>query len=69
MNMSWSKNVSTFITPLEARFFAGDDAKLQVVMQNIYKSALGGKAVRGFAGLRRKLKVKEVDESLESSEL
>ncbi len=69
MNMSWSKNVSTFMTPLEARYFAGDDATLQVAMQNIFKSKVGGKAVRGFAGLRRKLKVKEVDESLESSEL
>lgn len=69
INMTWSKNVSTHMTPLEGRFFAGEDAKLQVAMQNIYKSKIGGKAVRGLAGLRRRLKVKEVDESLESSGL
>lgn len=69
INMSWSKNVSTYMTPLEGRYFAGEDAKLHVAMQNIYKSRIGGKAVRGLAGLRRRLKVKEVDESFESSGL
>ena len=69
VNMTWSKNVSTYMTPLEARYFAGDDAKLQVTMQNIYKSKIGGMAIRSFAGLRRRLKVKEVEDSFESSGL
>ncbi|MDH3975915.1 MAG: hypothetical protein OEV42_16700 [Deltaproteobacteria bacterium] len=69
MNMSWSKSVSTHLTPLESRFFAGEDARLQVVMQNIYKTKVGGKAVRGYTGLRRRLKVKEVEDSFESSGL
>jgi len=69
MNMSWSKNVSTFMTPLEARYFAGEEAKLQVAMQNLFKSKVGGKAVRSIAGLRRRLKVKEVEDSFESSGL
>lgn len=69
MNMSWSKNVSTYMTPLEARYFAGEEAKLQVAMQSLFKSKVGGKAVRGIAGLRRRLKVKEVEDSFESSGL
>ena len=69
INMTWSKNVSTYMTPLEARYFAGVDAKLQVTMQSIYKSRIGGMAVRSFAGLRRRLKVSEVEESFESSGL
>ncbi|MBE9537091.1 MAG: radical SAM protein [Proteobacteria bacterium] len=69
INMTWSKNISTYMTPLEGRYFSGDDAKLQVVMQNIYKTKIGGKAVRSIAGLRRRLKVKEVEDSFESSGL
>ncbi len=69
INMTWAKNVSTYMTPIEGRFFAGEDAKLQVAMQSIYKSKIGGKAIRGLAGLRRRLKVKEVEESFESSGL
>ena len=58
INMIWSKNISTEMTPLEGRYFTDDDAKIQVAMHNIYKSKIGGKAARGLAGLRRRLKVK-----------
>lgn len=69
INMTWTKNVSTHMTPLEGRYFAGDEAKLQVAMQNIYKTKIGGKAIRGLAGLRRKLRVKDVDDLNKPSEL
>lgn len=69
INMTWEKNVSAHMTPLEGRYFAGDDAKLQVVMQSIYKSKIGGKAFRGFVGLRRKLRVKDLEDADKASDI
>lgn len=69
INMSWSKHVSIFITPIEGRYFTGDDSKKEVTLYNLYKSRLGGIAAREIAKLRRRLKVKEVEDSFDSSEL
>jgi hypothetical protein len=69
INMSWSKHVSIFITPIEGRYFTGDEAKLEVTLYNLYKSKLGGIATREMAKLRRRLKVREIEDSFDSSEL
>lgn len=69
INMSWSKHVSIFITPIEGRYFTGDEAKLEVTLYNLYKSKIGGMATREIAKLRRRLKVREVEDSFDSSEL
>ncbi len=69
ISMSWSKHVSIFITPIEGRYFTGDAAKREVTLYNLYKSKLGGIATREMAKLRRRLKVKEVDDSYDSSKL
>lgn len=69
INMSWSKHVSIFITPIEGRYFSGDQAKLEVTLYNLYKSKIGGMATREIAKLRRRLKVREVEDSFDSSEL
>lgn len=64
ISMNWSKHVSIFITPLEGRYFTENEAKLEVTLYNICKSRLGGIAAREIAKLRRKLKVKEVEDTL-----
>ena len=69
INMNWSKHVSIFITPIEGRYFTGDQAKLEVTLYNLYKSKIGGLATREIAKLRRKLKVREVEGSFDASEL
>lgn len=69
ISMNWSKHVSIFITPIEGRYFTGDDAKLEVTLYNLYKSKLGSMATREIAKLRRRLKVREVEDSFDSSEL
>jgi len=69
INMNWSKHVSIFITPIEGRYFTNDQAKLEVTLYNLYKSKIGGMATREIAKLRRRLKVREVEDSFDSSEL
>lgn len=69
ISMNWSKHVSIFITPIEGRYFTGDEAKLEVTLYNLYKSKLGGIATREIAKLRRRLKVREVEDSFDSSGL
>lgn len=58
INTSWIRDISVVTTPLEGRFFVDDDARMQTLMQNFYKSRLGLKAAWSMATLRRKLKVK-----------
>ena len=41
INLGWVRDLSFAITPLEARFFAGDDARMAVVLQHFYRSQLG----------------------------
>jgi hypothetical protein len=69
INMNWSKHVSIFITPIEGRYFTGEQAKIEVTLYNLYKSKIGGLATREIAKLRRRLKVREVEDSFDSSEL
>ncbi|MEK7851763.1 MAG: radical SAM protein, partial [Deltaproteobacteria bacterium] len=69
ISMNWSKHVSIFITPIEGRYFTGDQAKLELTLYNLYKSKIGGMATREIAKLRRRLKVREIEDSFDSSEL
>lgn len=72
INTSWVRDISVVTTPLEGRFFVGDEARLKTFIQNFYKSRLGLKAAWGLATLRRKLRVKRVphnqEEALKSSD-
>ncbi|MBI3753688.1 MAG: radical SAM protein [Deltaproteobacteria bacterium] len=58
INTTWVRDISIVTTPLEGRFFVGDEARMKTWMQNFYKSRLGLKAAWSLATLRRKLKVK-----------
>lgn len=69
ININWVKDISVVTTPLEARFFTGDMSRLKSILQRFYKSKLGLKTIWGLSTLRRKLRVKEVGESLDSSGL
>jgi len=69
INVQFMRDLGYAITPIEARFFAGDDAKLDVAVSNFYRSKLGSRAVRGLSQLRRRLRVKRVSESFDSSQL
>ncbi|HVO27971.1 MAG TPA: radical SAM protein [Candidatus Margulisiibacteriota bacterium] len=69
INMGWIRDLSFAITPLEARFFAGDEARLTVAMQQFYRSKIGSAAARNLARLRRRLRVRTVSDSFDSSHL
>ena len=69
INMGWIGDLSFAITPLEARFFAGDDARLAVAMQQFQRSRIGSVATRNLARLRRRLRVRTVSDSFDSSHL
>jgi hypothetical protein len=68
INMGWVRDLSFAVTPLEARFFAGDDTRLSVTQQ-FYRSRLGNVAARNLARLRRRLRVRTVSDSFDSSHL
>ncbi len=69
INMGWMRDLSVSVTPLEARFFAGDEPRLTVAMQHFYRSRLGALTAKSLARLRRRLRVKTVRDSLDSSQL
>ena len=69
INMGWIGDLSFAITPLEARFFAGDDARLAVAMQHFHRSRIGSVTTRNLARLRRRLRVRTVSDSFDSSHL
>lgn len=69
INMGWIGDLSFAITPLEARFFAGDDARLAVAMQQFHRSRIGSVTTRNLARLRRRLRVSTVSDSFDSSHL
>jgi hypothetical protein len=69
INMGWIRDLSFAITPLEARYFAGDEARLTVAMQQFYRSKIGSVAARNLARLRRRLRVRTVSDSFDSSHL
>jgi hypothetical protein len=69
INMGWVRDLSFAITPLEARFFAGDDARASVAMQHFYRSKLGILTARSLSGLRRRLRVRTIGDSFDAARL
>ena len=67
INMGWVRDLALGITPLEARHFAGDDARLAVTVQQLARSRLGGLAARGLARFRRRLRVRTVGDSADAA--
>jgi hypothetical protein len=60
--MGWVRDLAAGIAPIEARHFAGDDARLAVTVQNLTRSRVGALAARGLARMRRRLRVRTVSD-------
>lgn len=69
INMHWVRDLSFAVTPIEARFFAGDEARASVGTGQFYRSRLGALAARNLSRLRRRLRVRQVSDSFDSSHL
>jgi len=69
INMHWVRDLSFAMTPIEARFFADDDARANAGLGTFYRSRLGGIAARNLSRLRRRLRVRQVSDSFDSSHL
>jgi hypothetical protein len=67
INMGWVRDIAAGITPLEARWFAGDHARLAVTVQHLTRSRLGGLAARGLARFRRRMRVRPADEASDAA--
>lgn len=65
--MTWVRDLPIGVTPLDARFFVEADARIPV--GSFYRSRLGTLAARGLSRLRRRLRVRTVSESFDSSHL
>jgi hypothetical protein len=65
--MTWVRDLPIGVTPLDARFFVAADARVAVT--SFYRSRLGTLAARSLSRLRRRLRVKRVSESFDSSHL
>jgi hypothetical protein len=68
INMNWVRDLSSAVTPLDARFFSSDGAALSVSGQ-FYRSRIGGLAARNLSRMRRRLRVRKVSDSFDSSQL
>jgi hypothetical protein len=69
INMHWVRDLSFAITPIEARFFADDAARAAAGLGSFYRSRLGSLAARNLSRLRRRLRVRQVSDSFDSSHL
>lgn len=69
LHIGWLRDLSTGVTPLEARYFAGEEARLAVAMQSLARSRIGAMAARSLARFRRRLRVRAVGKSLDASGL
>ncbi len=68
-NMSWARGLSTALSPLEARHFVSDAPQLPVILNQIGRNRFGALATRSLARLRRRLRVRKVRDSFDSSHL
>ena len=69
INVRWMRDLGYGLTPMEARFFAGEGAAIDVAASTLSRSPLGSRAVRSLSRLRRRLRVRRVGESFDSSHL
>jgi hypothetical protein len=67
INMNWVRDLSTAVTPLDARFCSSDGAT--VAVSQFFRSRIGGLAARNLSRMRRRLRVRKVSDSFDSSQL
>ena len=68
INMGWVRDLVAGVTPLEAQP-VGRGAALNRAVRSLTRSRLGGLAARSLARFRRRLRVKNVSDSFDSSHL
>jgi hypothetical protein len=69
LNMSWARDLSHAITPLEARYFVFNAPQLPILLHNLSRNRIGALATRSLAKMRRRLRVRWVRASFDSSRL
>ncbi len=69
LNMAWARDLSHAITPLEARYFVANAPQLPALLHNLSRNRIGALATRSLAKMRRRLRVRWVRASLDSSRL
>ncbi|HKD66221.1 MAG TPA: hypothetical protein VKB84_05225 [Candidatus Binataceae bacterium] len=69
LNMSWARDLSHAITPLEARYFVINAPQFPVLLHNLSRNRIGALATRSLAKMRRRLRVRWVRASFDSSRL
>jgi hypothetical protein len=69
LNMAWARDLSHAITPLEARYFVMNAPQLPMLLHSLARNRLGALATRSLARMRRRLRVKWVRASFDSSRL
>jgi hypothetical protein len=69
INMHWVRDLSFAVTPLEARFFTEEGRNAVGMSGQFYRTRLGGLAARNLSRMRRRLRVRKVSDSFDSSQL
>ncbi|MGH8014083.1 MAG: hypothetical protein ACREQ4_16455 [Candidatus Binataceae bacterium] len=69
LSATWARDISTAIAPFDARFFAPDASQIPVLIQLLTRNRLGAMTTRSLARMRRRLRVKRVRASFDSSRL
>ncbi len=67
--LKWLYPTCRFLSPLDTRFFTEDPLQARLAVTPVYRSGIGKKTSAGFAALRRKLRIRNVSDSFESSGL
>ncbi|HEY6421540.1 MAG TPA: hypothetical protein VIX59_21285 [Candidatus Binataceae bacterium] len=69
MSLNWLRDISTSLTALEARHFVAGGSQLPMLLHQLSRNRLGALTTRSLARLRRRLRVKRVRASFDSSSL
>jgi hypothetical protein len=67
--MTWVRDLALGVTPLDACRLAGTTPLASSAVQALTRWRLGSYAARGIARFRRRLRVKAIGDSLDSSHL
>jgi len=57
--MGWVRDISVVTTPVEGRFFVGEEVRLKGFLRGLLNTGLGRRAAAGLSDLRRSLRVRE----------
>jgi hypothetical protein len=69
ISMTWARDLPDAITPLEARHCVSDPPQMPLLMHQLARNRLGALTTRSLARLRRRLRVRRVRASFDSSHL